>query len=130
MAPAVRWVRFNLVGAAGFVVQMLTLAAVTRGLGVRPSIAVVVAVLVAVTHNFVWHERVTWPGQPRQGRLRRWLSFNLSNGLISVVTNVIVTTLMVAATGAPLLAANAMAVALASVVNFLLSDRYVFSRAA
>jgi len=130
MAPAMRWVRFNLVGVAGFAVQMLTLAAVTRWLGVRPSVAVVVAVLVAVSHNFVWHERVTWPGQRRDGRLRRWLSFNLSNGLISVVTNVIVTTLIVAATGAPLLVANAMAVVMASVVNFLVSDRYVFTGAA
>jgi putative flippase GtrA len=123
-----RWVRFNLVGAAGFVVQMVTLMAVTRYLGVRPSVAVVVAVLVSVSHNFVWHERITWPGQQRQGRLRRWLAFNLSNGLISIVTNVTATTLLVAITGAPLLVANAMAVVLASGVNFLLSDRYVFGR--
>jgi dolichol-phosphate mannosyltransferase len=129
MAPAMRWVRFNLVGAAGFVVQMLTLAAVTRCLDLPQSIAVVVAVLAAVSHNFVWHERVTWPGQQRQGRLRRWLSFNLSAGLMSIVTNVVVTALVVGVTGVPLLAANAMAVALASVVNFLLSDRYVFSQA-
>ena len=129
MAPTTRWVRFNLVGASGFVVQMLTLAAVTRWLGVETSVAIVVAVLVAVSHNFVWHERVTWPGQRRQGCLRRWVAFNLSNGLISVVTNVIVTTLVVAGTAAPLLLANTMAVVMASVVNFLVSDRYVFRRA-
>lgn len=125
-----RWVRFNLVGVAGFVVQMLTLAAATRWLGVAASVAIVVAVLVAVSHNFLWHERVTWPGQPPGGRMWRWLSFNLSNGLISVVTNVIVTTLVVAATGAPLLVANALAVGTASLANFFVSDRYVFSRGA
>jgi putative flippase GtrA len=125
-----RWARFNLVGVAGFVVQMLTLAAVTRGLGVEASAAIPVAVLVAVSHNFLWHERVTWPGQLREGRLRRWLSFNLSTGIISVATNVIVTTLLVAATGAPLLVANATAVIIASVLNFLVSDRYVFSSSA
>jgi dolichol-phosphate mannosyltransferase len=124
--PVTRWVRFNLVGVAGFVIQMLTLAAVTRWLGMGTSVAVALAVFVAVSHNFLWHELVTWPGQLRQGRLRRWLSFNLSNGLISVVTNVVVTTLVAAATGAPLLAANAVAVVMASAVNFIVSDRYIF----
>ena len=126
MRSTTRWVRFNLVGVAGFVVQLLTLAAVTTWLGMTPSVAVPLAVFIAVSHNFLWHERVTWPGQRRDGRLRRWLSFNLSNGLISVVTNIMVTTLIVAATGAPLLVANAMAVVTASVLNFLVSDRYVF----
>jgi putative flippase GtrA len=62
--------------------------------------------------------------------MRRWLSFNLSTGMISVATNVIVTTLLVAATGAPLLAANATAGIIASVLNFLVTDRYVFSSSA
>jgi putative flippase GtrA len=124
---ATRWLTFNLVGVAGFMIQLLTLAAATR-LGVGMSLAVPLAVLVAVSHNFVWHERVTWPGQRREQRMRRWLSFNLSTGLVSVVTNVVVTTLLVALTAAPLLVANAAAVVIASVVNFLVSDRYVFSR--
>lgn len=127
MRPTTRWAHFNLVGVAGFAVQMLTLAAVTRWLGVGTGFAVPMAVLMAVTHNFFWHERVTWPGQLREGRLRRWLSFNLSNGLISVVTNVAVTTVIVAATGAPLLVANAAAVLMASALNFVVSDRYIFN---
>jgi putative flippase GtrA len=127
MRQTSRWLRFNLVGVAGFLLQMLTLAAVTQWLGVATSVAVPIAVLIAVSHNFLWHERVTWPGQRRQGRMRRWLSFNLSNGLISVVTNIIVTTVIVATTGTPLLLANAIAVVMASAVNFFVSDRYVFS---
>jgi putative flippase GtrA len=129
MRPITRWVRFNLVGVAGFIVQLLTLAAVTRWLGVDPVVAISVAVAVAVSHNFLWHERVTWPGQSRDGRLRRWLAFNLANGLISVATNVALTTLLVAVTEAPLLAANAVAVVLASALNFAVSDRCVFGGA-
>jgi dolichol-phosphate mannosyltransferase len=129
MRPITRWLRFNLVGAAGFIVQLLTLAAITRWLGVDPTVAVSVAVVVAVSHNFLWHERVTWPEQRRDGRLRRWLSFNLANGLISVTSNVVVTTLLVALTDAPLLAANAVAVVLASALNFVVSDRCVFGAA-
>ena len=84
------------------------------------------AVLVAVSHNFLWHERITWPGLPRDTRLRRWLSFHLTNGAISVVANVIVTTLIMKVLGVPLLAANAIAVGIASLANFLVSDRFIF----
>lgn len=128
MNSTTRWVRFNLVGVAGFIVQMLTLGAITRWAGMEMHTAVPVAVLVAVSHNFLWHEHITWPGQLRAGRMRRWVSFNLSTGVISVMANVILTTLVVAATGAPLLAANAAAVVIASVVNFHVTDRYVFTR--
>lgn len=124
MTTPARWIRFNLVGIAGFVLQMLTLAVMARW--TTPTIAVVVAVLVAVSHNFLWHEQVTWPGLPRDGRLRRWLSFHLTNGTVSIVTNVVVTTAVMKGLGAPLLAANAIAVATASVANFVVSDRFIF----
>jgi putative flippase GtrA len=121
-----RWLRFNLVGIVGFAVQMLTLAALTYGLGVHAAVAVPLAVFITVSHNFLWHERVTWPGQVRSGRWLRWISFNCSNGLVSIATNVVVTPLVLAATGLPLLVANAVAVVAASLVNFLVSDRLIF----
>jgi putative flippase GtrA len=127
VTPHTRWLRFNLVGVAGFGVQMLVLAVLSHWWQVRVTIAVPVAVLVAVSHNFLWHERVTWPGNVRDGRLRRWLSFNFSTGIVSVATNVIVTPLVLAITGLPLLVANAIAVVAASTVNFLTSDRLIFS---
>jgi putative flippase GtrA len=125
MQPA-RWLRFNLVGVGGFVLQLSTLAAVEHWFAVPPGVSVSVAVLAAVSHNFFWHERVTWPGQQRTGRARRWLSFNLSNGLVSLLTNLVLTTAVTTATGAPLVVANVVAVVLASMVNFWISDRLVF----
>jgi putative flippase GtrA len=127
MTGHARWLRFNVVGVAGFAVQMLTLAAVDRLFAAPVGVAVTLAVLAAVSHNFLWHERVTWPGQPRQGRWRRWLSFNVTTGVISVVTNVIVTTSVATITGAPLLVSNSIAVAAASLLNFWVSDRVVFN---
>jgi putative flippase GtrA len=123
-----RWVRFNVVGLAGFVLQLVTLSLLVRCAGVTTSVAVTVAVLVAVSHNFLWHEHVTWPNQPRDGRLRRWLTFHVSTGALSVITNVGVTTLVMTLTGLPVIAANVVAVAMASIVNFLISDRLVFGR--
>ena len=130
MTQPARWLRFNLVGLAGFAVQMLTLAVLTHGLGVRAGIAVPVAVLIVVSHNFLWHERVTWTGgHLGKGRLRRWLAFNLSTGVISVVANMAVTPLLMAVIEVPLLVANAIAVVTASMVNFLMSDRLIFGSA-
>ena len=128
MTSRLRWVRFNLVGIAGFVVQMLTLAALARWSGIPAGLAVALSVLAAVSHNFLWHERVTWPGLPHAGRWQRWLSFNLSTGAVSLLANLIVTAVVTTATGAPLLIANVIAVVSASLVNFWVSDRAVFTR--
>jgi putative flippase GtrA len=73
-----------------------------------------------------WPERVTWPNLPREGRLRRWLSFHLSTGVISVLCNVGVTTAIVATTGLPVVVSNVVAVAVLSLANFWISDRLVF----
>jgi putative flippase GtrA len=127
MTEGARWFRFNMVGLCGFGVQMLTLAALERWLAVPAAAAVTLAVLAAVSHNFLWHEYVTWPGQPHEGRCRRWLLFNVSTGLFSVFTNVIVTAIVQALTGAPLAVANVIAVLSASAVNFWMSDRAVFN---
>jgi putative flippase GtrA len=52
----------------------------------------------------------------------------VSTGVLSVITNVGATTLVMTLTGLPVVAANVLAVALASIVNFLVSDRLVFGR--
>jgi putative flippase GtrA len=128
MTAARRWLRFNLIGVGGFVVQLATLATLTRLTHVPVSIAVTIAVLVTVSHNFFWHERVTWPNQSPEGRWRRWLAFHASNGLISIATNVAMTGPIVRMTGLSVVGANIVAVAAAALVNFAASDRLVFRR--
>ncbi len=121
-----RWVRFNVVGVLGFALQTLTLSLLVRWAGLSTGLAVTVAVLVAVSHNFLWHEHFTWPNLPREDRLKRWVSFHVSTGLISVLSNVIVTAAVMAATGLSVVAANVVAVATMSLLNFWVSDRVVF----
>ena len=122
---AARFGRFNLVGLAGFVVQLGLLHALTRWTAWPLAVCVAVAVLITVTHNFAWHVRYTWPDATDRW-MTRWLAFAGSNGLISLVTNLIVTTTLAGA-GVPVLAANAVAVGAAALANFLVSDRFVFS---
>jgi putative flippase GtrA len=125
-AQAIRWMRFNLVGVMGFILQAATLWALVRWSGLPSALSVTIAVLVAVSHNFVWHERFTWNDRPRHERARRWLSFNASTGVISVISNVIVTAAIMTVTGLPVLASNLIAVVAASLLNFVISDRLVF----
>ena len=121
-----RFGRFNLVGIAGFVLQLALLHALTRLTSWPLAACVAVAVLAPVSHNFVWHVHYTWRGTTDRW-FARWVAFNLSNGAVSLVTNVIVTA-AVAAAGVPVLAANVAAVGAASLINFVLSDRLVFAR--
>lgn len=118
--------RFNLVGMMGFTLQAATLWVLVHWSGLPASVSIAIAVLVAVSHNFVWHERFTWPDRPRHERAWRWLSFNASTGVISLISNVGVTMVVMTLTGLPVLPSNIIAVVSASLFNFLISDRLVF----
>ena len=127
MTTTGRWLRFTLVGIAGFAVQLTAVWLLARLTPLPVSVIVTLAVLLTVSHNFFWHERVTWPGQTREGRLRRWMAFNAANGMISIATNVAVTGPIMQMTGLPIQAANAIAVVVASFANFVAGDRVVFT---
>lgn len=118
------------VGAVGFVLQIsaLTMMTAVGGWPYRPAAAL--AVELAVVNNFIWHQRWTWRDrQLEAGVLERFLRYQLVTGLTSIVGNVACTIVLVEALRVPVVAANAAAVAAMSAVNFLFSDRWVFTRA-
>lgn len=124
-----RWLKFNAVGAVGIAVQLAALALFKGGLGWQLDFATAAAVEVAVLHNFFWHERWTWRDRPRGGwrdSLSRLLRFNLTTGVLSILSNVVITRLLVDRFQIPYLAANLMAIAFTSVGNFLVSEYLVF----
>jgi putative flippase GtrA len=124
-----RWLKFNAVGALGFVVQLGALAILVSGFRVNYLWATALAVELAVLHNFVWHERFTWKdraGVSRPEVLARLLRFHLSNGLISIAGNVLLMRLLAGALHIPYLAANVASIALLSLLNFAASHTFVF----
>ncbi len=127
MTTASRWLRFTLVGFAGFALQLSTVWLLARLTPLPAGLIVALAVLLTLSHNFFWHEHVTWPGQAREGRRRRWLAFHAANGMISFATNVLATGPIMQMTGLPIPAANAIAVVVASFANFAAGDRVVFT---
>jgi putative flippase GtrA len=123
-----RWATFAGVGVIGFGVQLAALALFTRaGLGSAPAAAL--AVEIAVLHNFAWHERCTWRDRAGGGTgavLTRLARFHAGTGIVSLVGNVAITVAAVEWLRLPVIAANASAVALLSLLNFLIADRCVF----
>ena len=118
------FIRFNIVGVMGFAVQLTTLAAL-HSMGVPIPAAACLAVEAAILHNFFWHERWTWPGLVAGGRAARLVRFHLSNGLISLSGNAVMTSALVGI-GAPLLAANLAAVLACALLNFAAAQVWVF----
>ncbi|MGH9331680.1 MAG: GtrA family protein, partial [Vicinamibacterales bacterium] len=130
MGPS-RYLRFNAVGVAGFVVQLgvvYSLSYVASGFSRTwyPLAITAIAVEAAVLHNFFWHERWTWADRPSAGRARmaRLGRFHLANGLVSIVGNLAVVAMLA---GFNPIAANAIAVLACSIVTFAAGDRLVFS---
>jgi putative flippase GtrA len=123
-----RFWRFNIVGALGFVAQLGALALLLR-LRVPYLAATALAVEAAVLHNFVWHERWTWRDRQAgaKARLTRLWRFHAINGVVSLAGNLLLMRLLVGACGVPPLPANVVAVAVTAVVNFAGADRLVFS---
>jgi len=120
--------KFNLVGGVGIGVQLLMLWLLTA-CGMGYMVATALAVESAVLHNFVWHERFTWVDR-RNGHLlqsvARLLRFNLSTGAVSIVGNLLLMHLLVGRAHLRPMLANIIAIAACSILNFVVSDRWVF----
>ena len=144
----IRWCKFNIVGAIGIGVQFVVLLLLKSALGFDYIAATAIAVETAVLHNFVWHEQITWADRTRLGRtergttldhpmpdsfrlhcrqsLSRLVRFNLTNGAVSIAGNLALMKLMVGQGRMNYLLADAIAITLCSLANFLVSEKWVF----
>ena len=132
MTPlAVRWLKFNFVGAIGIAVQMGAFALLEGALGVYYLAATALAVETAVLHNFVWHECFTWKDKPR-GSTRhvvvRLLKFHAGNGIVSILGNVALMRLLVGGLHLNRYLAQGLSIASCALLNFAVSEWFVFRR--
>ena len=124
-----RWLAFNVVGLMGIVVQLGLLVALTGLIGLHYVVGTILAVEASVLHNFCWHEYWTWSDRTpldRSGWFGRLIRFNLANGLISIVGNILIMKFLVGGAGMNYFLANLVAIAGCSVLNFMAGDRLVF----
>lgn len=98
-------------------------------LGFDYMFATAIAVEAAVVHNFVWHEQFTWADRVSSSwrrSLARLLRFNLTTGAVSILGNLALMRVLVGQGHMNYLVANAIAIALCSIANFVVSEQWVF----
>ena len=129
LATGRRWLKFNLVGAIGIVVQLAVLGILNGIIKLDYLPATALAVEAAVLHNFIWHERFTWADRAsvtRRQALLRLVRFNLTTGAVSILGNLALMRLLVGQAHLPSLPANLVSIAACSLVSFLVSEYIVF----
>ncbi len=121
-----RWVKFSAVGAGGIFVQIVILTLLLRVAGLHYLAATALAVEASVLHNFVWHRRWTWKDRPQSRVTLMLLRFNLTSGAMSLAGNLILMFVFVSQARLNPFIANLITIAICSLINFTLSDRFVF----
>lgn len=121
-----RWVRFSAVGATGIFVQVVMLALLLRVTGMHYLAATALAVEASVLHNFIWHRRWTWKDRPQSRATLMLLRFNLTSGAMSLAGNLLLMFVFVSQMKLNAFIANLITIAVCSLINFTLSDRFVF----
>lgn len=129
MSNWTRWLRFNVVGAGGAIVQIVAIG-VLAGAGVHYAIATPAGIALALTHNFIWHRRWTWGDRPMGSGIAAGAAafsrFAGSNGLVSVGGQTLAMALLVDGVGLPHTASAAVAIVSCSAANYALADAVTF----
>jgi putative flippase GtrA len=130
-----RFIKFGLVGASGTVINIAALYAmqehVLRGIAdfhSRLNYSIALAITVATISNFYWNRRLTWRDRRRNGRQSVVLLFlkYVMAAALSIVLQSLLTKWL--ALHLHYLVANLIAIALASLVNFVANDKLTFRR--
>jgi putative flippase GtrA len=127
-----RWTAFNLIGAAGVAVQIGMIAFLVRVCGWHYLPATALGVEAAVLHNFAWHQRWTWNDRPAgsaRSIARRFVRFQMLNGVISLAGNLILMHILAGLFGIDPIVANIAAIATCATLNFAASETMVFRTA-
>ena len=128
-----RWMKFNVVGWIGIGVQLAALALFKSKMHFNYLIATAMAVEITILHNFIWHEHYTWQDRRERnlglrGVARRLLKFNLTTGTFSIAGNVAAMKVFAGTLHINYFVANCFAIIVCSLLNFVMTDRFVFRK--
>ena len=118
-------VRFCIVGATGFVVNLAVYTALLRGLGFHYLVAATCSFLVAVTNNYTWNR--LWTFRRQRGHVAyQGLRF-LVVSVLALAANLVVLHLLVRL-GTGKVLAQAIAIVLVMPLNFVGNKLWSFGR--
>jgi dolichol-phosphate mannosyltransferase len=126
------WVQlfhFGVVGGSGYVVNLVVFTLLTKGADLNHLLAAVGAFVVAVTNNFLLNRHWTFR---RQGSKESHAGFQAARfftvSVVGLGVNLAILELLVSAAGMSELPSQAIAVALATPVNFIGNKLWTFDR--
>jgi putative flippase GtrA len=119
-------VRFALVGASGYVVNLATFTMLVHVLDLDYRLAATGAFLVAVTNNFAWNRH--WTFDARDGHAGFQAARFLIVSLVAFLFNLVFLELLVSSLGLAEVPAQALAVAFATPLNFVGNKLWTFDR--
>jgi dolichol-phosphate mannosyltransferase len=137
LQPMVRWrfVKFGMVGASGTVINIAVLYMAQEFLlrqiedfHTRLNYSIALAITLATINNFYWNRRLTWrdrKGQLHQSALLLFLKYVMAAALAIAVQSLLTKYL---SQHMYYVAANLVAIVLASVCSFVANDRMTFRR--
>ena len=116
-------VRFAIVGASGYAINLVVFWFVTNRLGLHHVPAAIVAFIVAVTNNFLWNRHWTFRAADGHAGFQAARFFTVS--VISLGVNIVILQLLIAL-GLSEIGSQAIAVAVATPVNFIGNKLWTF----
>lgn len=117
--------RFGVVGASGYVINLVVFWVATEKADMHHVLAAVVAFVVAVTNNFLWNRHWTFRAADGHAGFQAARFFTVS--LLSLGVNIAILQALIAL-GLPEIGAQAIAVAVATPVNFIGNKLWTFDR--
>jgi putative flippase GtrA len=117
--------RFGVVGASGYVVNLSVFALIVGKVGLDYRAGATLAFLTAVTNNFVWNR--SWTFRVQHGLIPHQAARFLIVSVGAFLLNLAVLEVLVSAWGSAELPAQATAVALVMPANFLGNRLWTFS---
>jgi dolichol-phosphate mannosyltransferase len=121
----VQLVKFCLVGASGYVVNLCVFALVVNGLGVHHLIGATAAFVVAVMNNFWWNRH--WTFRARGGSAGFQAARFFAVSVVAFIFAACLLELLVSVAGVAELPAQAISIALATPLNFIGNKMWSFA---
>lgn len=119
-------VRFALVGASGYVVNLAVFSLLVHGADVHYRLAATGAFLIAVANNFLWNR--TWTFRARAGHAGFQAARFLTVSVAAFALNLALLEVLVSAFEVPEVPAQAVAVVAATPLSFLGNKLWSFAR--
>jgi putative flippase GtrA len=121
----VQLVQFGLVGASGYVLNLVVFALLVKAAGVHHIPAAVGAFCVAVSNNFLWNRHWTFDAAHGHAGFQAARFFAVSIGGLAI--NLVALEILIEVVEAPKIPAQAVAVGMAMPFNFICNKIWTFT---